>query len=382
MLDRIALTMREAASRPSSWNAESRTIEAVIASNTPVVRRDAQGEYLEILDPAGADLTAIIGASVLDGHQADVRSIIGTVEDARVEGSEIVARLRMSGRPELAPIIRDIGEGIVRHLSVGYSVERWQDGTKDGKRTRTATKWSPREVSFVAIPADRNAHTRTDPMHTERGSINRQIRELATRAGVATGITNELIDREATIDEARAAILDDVVRRGSISISPTTHHQTYDNPEFFRTAVADALYTRIDPTTKPSEAARQYVGLSLVEIGRHCLQRSGMSTVGLGADAIVTRALGSTSDYPEVLANVLSKTLRVAYDAAPSGLKDVARQTSNVDFRAKMRIMLDSTGFKLDPVGENGEFRWGSMVDAAESIASTRSEKFSALPEK
>jgi hypothetical protein len=179
-----------------------------------------------------------------------------------------------------------------------------------------------------------------------------------------------LIDRGATIDEARAVLFDHMAHRSSsVSIMPTHNHQTFDNPEFFRMAAADALYTRIDVSFKPSEAARQYVGFSLPEMARACLHRNGISTVGFGADTLVTRALDSSSDYANVLANVLNKTLRVAYQAAPSGLKDVARQTSNVDFRAKMRIMLDSTGFTLDPVTEDGEFRHGSMVDAAESYS-------------
>ena len=372
MHDVITPSLREAALRPTSWNANERTIEAVIASAAPVARRDAAGDFLEILDPRGADLDALRGASVLDGHRQDgIGAVLGVVEEARLEGTEIVARLRMSSRPELAAVVRDIGDGVLRCLSVGYSVEQWADGSRDGKRTRTATKWTPREVSFVAVPADRNAHTRSFNMQTnERPTINRHIRELAARAGCATSITDDLIDRSATIEEARSAILDDLLRRGSVAISPARQaDQTYESPDFFRASVADALYTRIDPKSKPTEHARQFCGLSLAEIGRLTLQRNGISTAGLGADAIITRALNSTSDYPAVLANVLDKSLRTAYEAAPSGLKEVARQTTNVDFRAKLRIMLDSTGITLEPTTESGEFRYGSMVDASEAYA-------------
>lgn len=44
----LDLALREATPRPNSWNAEQRTIEAVIASSAPVARRDANGDYLEI----------------------------------------------------------------------------------------------------------------------------------------------------------------------------------------------------------------------------------------------------------------------------------------------------------------------------------------------
>jgi Caudovirus prohead serine protease len=373
MLDRPTLILREAAAKPNSWNADTRTIAAVIASNAPVARRDATGDYLEILDPQGADLSGLIGASVLDGHNnAGVRSVIGTVEDAAVEGTEIVARLRMSSRPELIDVVRDIAEGVIRHLSVGYSVSEWRDGSQDGKRTRTAVKWMPREVSFVAVPADRNAHTRGSNMSTtERPAINRSIRDLATRAGVAAAITDDLIDRQASIDEARQAILDDVIKRGSVKISSSSNRATLDDPEFFRSTVADALYTRVEPSHKPSGAAEQFVGLSMSEVARACLHRAGISTFGMGADRLITRALApeATSDYPAIMMNVLNKSLRVAYQAAPSGLKEVARETANVDFRAKWRIMLDSTGIVLQPVGEAGEFKKTSMLDGAESYS-------------
>jgi hypothetical protein len=375
----LELVLRDATARPSSWNAETNTVDAVIASNAPVARRDAKGPFNEVLDVNGADLSRLIGASVLDGHQAGgVRSIIGVVKAARVEGHEIVATLQMSSRPELEPVKRDIADGVIRHLSVGYSIEQVSETTEAGTRTRTATKWTPREVSFVAIPADRNAHTRTgnDNMTeiiniTDRKVVNRQIRELGARSGVAAAILDNLIDNEASIDQAREEILSDIHKRGSIKISSSAAHQTTDDPEIFRTTVADAIYSRIDPGHKPSEAARQYVGLSLAEIARTCLTRNGESTIGLGADALITRALApySSSDFPALMANVMGKSLRIAYEAAPSGLKQVARQTSNVDFRAKMRIMVDTTAVELFPVLESGEFKSGGLVDGSESYA-------------
>jgi hypothetical protein len=378
MSDVIDLILRGAAARPATWNADASTVEAVIASNTPVARRDAKGPYNEVLDPNGADLSRLIGASILDGHQAGgVRSIIGVVKSARVEGNEIVATLQMSSRPELDPIKRDIADGVIRHLSIGYSVEQWDESTVAGPRTRTAKKFTPGEVSFVAIPADASAHTRTGKekmpdatiVTTDRPAINRQIRELGNRSGCASAFIDGLIDNEATIDEVRAAVLEDIHKRGSIKISSASNHQTFDDPEFFRSSVVDALYHRIDPKTKPSEAAKQFVGLSIAEVCRATLQRAGINTTGLAADGLITRAMNTTSDFPAVMANVLDKSLRVAYEAAPSGLREVARQTTNVDFRAKMRIMLDSTGLTLGAVQESGEFPRGTMMDASESYS-------------
>src|SRR5215468_4844840 len=95
-----ALSRRDALARPASFNAENRTVEAVIATTARVARQDERGQYLEILDIAGADLTSFVGASVLNAHQRNdgVSAVIGAVEDAWRERETLVARLRLSAR--------------------------------------------------------------------------------------------------------------------------------------------------------------------------------------------------------------------------------------------------------------------------------------------
>src|SRR5437762_2343294 len=63
-----ALETREAMPRPTTFDAATRSIEAVIASTTPVRRTDTRGSFWEVLDPAGLDLDVTRGASVLDSH--------------------------------------------------------------------------------------------------------------------------------------------------------------------------------------------------------------------------------------------------------------------------------------------------------------------------
>jgi hypothetical protein len=320
---------------------------------------------------------------VLDGHlQGGTRSVIGVVDSARVEGNEIIATLRLSARADVADIVRDIGDGILRNLSVGYSVSKWRDGTDPStkRRTRTATAFRISEVSFVAVPADPGAKTRSitvpkviihDDDPAERTTINKQIRELAARAGVTSTVTDDLIDRSASIEDARSAILDDIVQRGSVSIRSGGRHnaESLDNPEVFQRMAAEALYTRILPSFQPSPQARAYVGMTTVDMARECLHRAGISTQGLSPPTLVTRALQSSSDYPSLLANVMNKSLRDAYQISPSGIRQIARETTSNDFRAKSRIQFDHTGFTLENVPETGEFRMGGFIDTAESYA-------------
>lgn len=366
----IELSHREAIPRPRTFDDEALTIEAVIASATPVRRRDQRGEFLEILDPAGLDLVGARGVSVIDSHQRNgIANVLGTVDDAWLEASEVAARIRLSGRSDIAAVVGDIRSGILSNLSVGYEVAEWREGrAADGTRTRTAVKWSIREVSFVPVPADPTARTRSadPPRLTGRAGDNRAIRELGRRAGVPSGMVDDLIDRGATIDQARAAIMFEMLDR---SVIVRSGRDRTDDPDLFRRNVADALYSRIEPTQQPPAQARNYVGMTLADIARECLNRAGIPVTGMMPQTLITRALETTSDYPAVMAMVYDKTMRQAYGQVPSGIIRVARETTAQDFRAKSRVQLDHSGFTLEKTNEAGEFKHGGFVDAQESYA-------------
>ena len=275
-----ALEIREAAMRPRTFDPSASTVEAIIATDAAVARRDARGAFLEILDVAGADLEALRGASVLDSHQQQgVAAVLGTVDEAWREGAQLIARIRLSTRPEVAAVVEDVRAGVIRHLSIGYEVSEWRDGTNaQGQRTRTAVKWSPREVSFVPVSADPAARTRAhEPAPGSRAGINRQIRELARRAGVGSDVTDDLIDREATVEDARAMIFDDLLTRGRLPIRTAHNESTTDNPEVFVRSAGEALFARVSPSHTPSGQARQFVGMTIPDIARECLRRAGVN---------------------------------------------------------------------------------------------------------
>ncbi|MCX7561097.1 hypothetical protein OS190_16125 [Sulfitobacter sp. F26204] len=69
-----------AATRPNSYDPETRTVTAVIATANPVQRRDARGPFNEILTAGTLDLSAVEGLAVLDNHRtASVRDTLGRV---------------------------------------------------------------------------------------------------------------------------------------------------------------------------------------------------------------------------------------------------------------------------------------------------------------
>ncbi|MFG1287916.1 prohead protease/major capsid protein fusion protein [Xanthobacter versatilis] len=385
----------------TSWNAEERTFEVVFSTGADVERYDARGAYIERLD-LNQDWSAFVGAPVLNSHRrGDLTDVLGSVQKAWTVGGNREARavVKLSRRADVEPIIQDILDGHLRGVSVGYAVHDWKETTEGARRVKTATRWSPVELSIVPIPADRQATIRgeTMPAHTvpadpagatppqeivsraaptptastDRAAVNSEIRSIATVAGLDQGWIDSQIDANASTEAARAAAFDAMRTRSAPAVQLRTATISvgvdHTDPMVRAAAIGEALYTRANPGHTPSERARAYVGLSIPEIARDCLRTRGLSVTGLGTAEVVTRALHSTSDFALALADTQGRVLATAYKAAASGLKPLARQVTLPDFRA--RTFIRTSGISdLEKVNEAGEFRRGTFGDAGESV--------------
>jgi hypothetical protein len=169
---------RAAAISPSSYDAASRTVEVTWTTGARVRRMDwysGQAYDEELVVTADAvDLSRLASgaAPVLDSHSAyGLNSQIGVVVSAQVREGQGVATLQLSEREELAGIVRDIQSGVIRNISVGYNVQRYEiisaANRTDGGTVPLyrAVAWQPAELSFVPIPADPQSTTRAAPEH-------------------------------------------------------------------------------------------------------------------------------------------------------------------------------------------------------------------------
>lgn len=110
------------------------------------------------------------GAPLLDNHGTGfwgglkgLRDVIGVVEKAKIENNRGIATVRFSTRADVQDIIKDIQEGIIRNVSVGYRVHRFEEleDKDDGLPIYRAVDWEPMELSMVGIPADAGAQSRS-----------------------------------------------------------------------------------------------------------------------------------------------------------------------------------------------------------------------------
>lgn len=405
-----ALTVRAASLTPATVNEAERTVDVIAATGAGVARRDARGAFIERLDIASVDPQRLVGAPVLNTHKRhDLSDILGVVVKAWREGDKLMARLKI----ESDQLWSRIKSGVVRNVSIGYEVERFTE-TRDpqtGARVLTAVQWTPREVSFVPVPADAAAVTRgktimnkfeidKDGFLVERDASGRIVRRSAAaiqfvRADgdppasepTAEAETEEEQDDAPDIETLRSAT-DDALEAERAAVTPETREQraarlaqirtrsptvrtvqtrtpSNDDPHARAERMGEALYARMHPTHQLSEPARQFAYMSVTDLARVSLRQAGVSTTGLSPDALITRAL-STSDFPLALGNFTNRELRSGYEMAPSALRQVARQTTAKDFREKQKIQVE-TAARLEKVNELGEFKHGSMLEAAES---------------
>ncbi|MFE8348665.1 MAG: phage major capsid protein, partial [Xylella fastidiosa subsp. multiplex] len=65
------------------------------------------------------------------------------------------AIVRFGRSPRAEEILRDVLDGIRKHVSVGYLVHKVEViGQRDAGPLYRATDWEPIEISIVSIPAD------------------------------------------------------------------------------------------------------------------------------------------------------------------------------------------------------------------------------------
>jgi len=379
---------RRATLAPATADPEARTVEVVWSTGAPVRRRDMAGPYIERLSlaPEAVDLSRLEGASVLDAHrQTAVRDVLGSVRSAAVDGKRGTALIQFSARPEVEPVWQDVLAGILRHVSVGYSVEEWAETTENSARVLTAVRWTPHEISLVPTPADPGAHIRMETEMTDttttaappeapttetRAEANAEIRSIARIAGLDQSWIDGQIDGGADPDTARRAAFEALAKRSAPSIRTEQVHvemgESQDAPALRARQMGEALYARINPRHELSEPARRYAYSTPVDMAKELLTLRGESTMALSPASLVTRALHTTSDFPIILGDTVGRVLRDAYQAAPSGIRRLGRQTTARDFRAVNKIMLGEAPL-LEKLNEHGEIKAGTMAEARQA---------------
>ncbi len=472
-------------------SAPAARFEIVFAAGAAVQRYDyTNGRYyMEQLEvsPEAIDLSRMErGVSFLNSHWSwTLEDIIGVVDQPVIQNGLGIAQAQLSRRDSVRGIVQDLEDRVIRFVSVGYSrqaIEMIAPGEENGMWVYRVTRWTPMEVSPVAIPADMNSEirseggrlldregrqlrtfpcaiseqspeqraaapaaaapstptagdpaattrnlegnemptpanpaagsnpaaeqTRVAPAATDPAEIQRQAgvqaertRQSDIRVAVqaarstlgsdADALATRLIDAGTTVEEARREVLEQLAQRSAAAATRSQGNirTISDEVEVTRGRMIDAIALRAQPgrthlgeTAIDVAGARSFRGMDLLDMARRSIQLAGgnpdgltrreVALAALNLDADATRAAGmhSTSDFTNVLANTVSRSLRAAYVQAPRTFTGWARRSSNKDFREKAVTQLSELS-KMQKVNEGGEYKYLTFGDSAEKYS-------------
>lgn len=454
-----ALPMQTRAALVQSFDAEKRTVDVIFTTGAPVRRIRWVGwdeavpfdEVLEVSRDA-INLDRLNGgAQALDSHNTwSSRSVVGVVEKAWLEGDKGLARIRFPEKgidedaDRMAALVMT---GIIRNVSVGYTIQkvRIEQREKIGDiEKRIVERWTPHEISFVTVPADPGAQTRSDaqlfpfiidralPANQENRSMPpsneapanetpanevrtaatatppaetrntppapgtdprpepaagadlaaeraraAEIMTLAQRHAMPAEFAPQHISAGTSLDEVRRLVLDArAARDPGASISARAEIVT-DESETRAAAVGNAILHRANPqAVKLDDAARQWRGMSLLEMGRaYYEETTGKKLRGMGKIDLAGALLGlgqrgglSTSDFPQILANVASKRLTDGYKTARQTWRPFCRQSNAPDFKERAIVQLEGMP-ELKKVREGGEYTRASLAESVEKYS-------------
>lgn len=157
---------------PDSIDKEARTVDLVIATDSPVLEYDySQGEHvlrsLEISEEAIRSERLDKGLSLLWHHDRwNMRSLLGRTIKWWVENEELYVRARVTDAHDDADLAwRMLQDGTLSDASCGFKVYRSIEISSDDECTRKRVRgndWEPFEATLTSVGADAKGGTRSE----------------------------------------------------------------------------------------------------------------------------------------------------------------------------------------------------------------------------
>lgn len=372
--------------RAASTSGVPKSYSAVLSTEAPVTRRNYSETYNEVLshDKKAIDLGRA-PLPLIERHDGNTLPI-GLVENVRIVDRKLKGEVRFGSSARAKEIEADVDAGIIRNLSVGYSIQETSE-TRDNKQlTLTATRWAPHEVSVIAMGADANAgfgrkldmpdiqtpegQTNTENTDAIRLAVEAErkrasdIRISARAARLDEEFTENLISSGASIDVVRTRILDEIVRRDEQSGKPRGS-SVIDDPASGYAALrghrsitgGEGLQSHHTSIIKDVVSGR----MGALELARTVVRDSSRCN----HQQLITRAM-STSDFPLILSGAASASLRQGFENEPATHRDWVALDEVKDFSINERPILGAAPDLLLK-GEGGEYEYGALDEDAAS---------------
>jgi HK97 family phage major capsid protein/HK97 family phage prohead protease len=175
---------REAVFNRASAKEEDRTVEIAFSSEDAKVQRWFGAEILSHAKGAvNMERFKSGRANVLVNH--DPSDWVAVIDSARVDDDKVGrAVVRFGNSARANEVFRDVREGILTSISVGYSRDdmKLTKESDDGDEY-TVTRWTPFEASLVTIPADTNVGVGRAAETLHQPAKSAELKERQMEAG-------------------------------------------------------------------------------------------------------------------------------------------------------------------------------------------------------
>lgn len=218
--------------------------------------------------------------------------------------------------------------------------------------------------------------------------INEVARTLRLEDAEGLKLVARLINQDSSLEAARHELVFERARRDMNGLGSNAVRVEVGQTELdkVRSGVENALLVRMNrlgedgKPVKLSEHGRNFHGRDLARLAEEMLAAQGVRVrslskheicgVALNLDRDIARSAGmhSTSDFPNLLSNLASKSLRAAYSEVPSDWKMLSRQASAQDFKPMNRLQIGEAP-QLEKVNEHGEFKRGTITEGKETYS-------------
>lgn len=396
---------------------KARIISLSFSSEEPVVRSSFfEDSWVEVLghDAGEVDLSRLnTGAPLLYNHKThDEDARLGVVESAEIINSRGEATVKFSKRnKKMDEVWRDIEDNILCNVSVGYQIlERTLiKEHEDAPNEYRVTKWLPRELSIVHMPADitvgvgrsdnytvvdikggmdmpskkeeqvRDDNPVIDTGHeavnadslraefkkdeaTRQADITASFAPHMERQGVRDLLDECRLNLDVTVQSANERLLAQLGKEATPSVRVEVGK---DERELKREQMQNAIEFRAGLTTEDN--GNEIRGYSMAELARLSLRFAGGDDSGSRLQMMGRAITHSTSDFANVLANVANKSMLKGYGEAPETFEAFTSVGNLSDFKATSRVGMSEFG-DLDEIGAGGEYKSGTFSDKQEKI--------------
>ena len=197
--------------------------------------------------------------------------------------------------------------------------------------------------------------TRNEGARAER----ERVREIMAICGTHEVDSVRFIESGATIEQVRAAILDELAARPKVACSSVE----VDETDKFREAALDGMAFRAG---LKDGKANEFAGLPLLMLADRCLARAGDTRRGNSMEW-AGRAMMSTSDFQYVCGAIANKSMLEGWEEQPETWRTWCGVGSAPDFKPQTLISIGAFG-TLDALGDHEEYKFKERVDAGEMV--------------